>query len=133
MSPKWGIYFLGFVFVSAALPEVHSEQLAETIERQLEDMRNHRIDRAYAKYTTQEFREATSLKAFEEILKQNSALIDSKQFQLTGLHFEGNRGIAKGMLITQNEENYRIVYDFDYAENSWKITAIQLLHQQEIR
>lgn len=127
MLPKWSWIVSAIVLMSATLPPINTDQLTELVERQLDDIHNQYIDRAYASYTASSFRDATSLKNFEEVLKQNTILTNNKKFVLSGAFFEGDKGTIKGFLISRQGESFEIIYDLNYEDKEWKIAAIQLL------
>lgn len=115
------------VFASAAMPAVNSQKINELINSQLMDLQNNQIDRAYAVYTSKDFREVTSLKDFEGLLKRYPFFMGTPQVTITALSFDQNRGVVKGSLTPSKGQSFQVIYDMTFEEGTWKISAIQIL------
>jgi hypothetical protein len=128
--PRWFKWLLGLVAILCTigvLLSIGAEDLTDTVEKQLDDLRNNKITEAYYNFTSKEFQEATSLEQFKEFLKSFPALSENQSVRFTERKVDESVGTLEAVLTTKGgtevKAQYRLV--FDKGSSKWKIQSVQ--------
>jgi type II secretory pathway pseudopilin PulG len=111
-----GVVFLGInSFTSAA---------ADTATNQLESIQNDNVDKAYQDFTTEQFKQDTSLLQFQALVRAYPLLQDYESINFKEKSYENLNGqeVVKleGTLEGQEDTLY-FLYDMKKQEDSWKV------------
>lgn len=120
--------------ISTRNPEpVTAKELAKVVEDQIREIKSNNIQKAYSDYTSQGFKEVTSIQEFQEFLKNHPYYLTYQSLELPHLSFEGNIAVLSGILVANKEETYSLEYQFVKQNKEWKILHIDisLVNKQE--
>ena len=87
-----------------------SHQLLAIIEEQLAALRAGKIDKAYADYTSEEFRKSTSLAQFKKLVNID-VIAKNKSFQPHSFYIENDIATFEGILISKDGSTLQVEYD----------------------
>lgn len=103
-----------------------STPLKKAIVDQMNLVRQHDFKQAYDQYTSQEFKQTTSFKDFEEFIKENPSFINNKTVELNRLSFDNNIATMTGVLKTEDGKAFVAEYDLLQENGDWKIFHIKV-------
>lgn len=108
----------------------HAEDLIEIAKTQLKDIQDQKIEEAYQKYSSKEFKEATSEEAFREFINRYPIL---KFHRVVSFHKPVIRsGVGTLSVILQSDQIAAYVkYYFIYEDQVWKIWSMRILSPTE--
>jgi Domain of unknown function (DUF4864) len=106
--------------------ESGAQEILETIEAQLYAIRSNDIAKAYNLYTTANFKQATSLQEFKNLVQKFSVLAKNKTLSLTFIAFQEDVASVTGSISSTSDEVLTIEYDLQNENGNWKIMGIQL-------
>lgn len=112
-------------------PEFDKSFLVKVIDDQLDKIRDNDLRSAYEKYTSEEFREATSFEIFSRFISQNSIYSNNLSGEFKDLSFDNNVATIKGLLQSSKGEQGIVEYDLIKEKDSWKILGIKILSTQK--
>lgn len=106
------------------------QEVIQVVKNQMQAIENGQIASAYQKYTSQEFKEATSPQAFETFINKYPIL--SKHQSVT-LHKPSQKnGLYTLSAILQSDQwAAYLKYYLVYEEGSWKISSLRILSPME--
>lgn len=99
--------------------------ISDTVRNQLAALRAGDIDKAYS-YTSEDFRNATSLEAFNEFVNQVPALKDNESAAFTATSVNNNEGIISGTVRSREGTVTSIEYLLIYKNGVWRIEGIKI-------
>ena len=111
-------------FIAIAVSLVASNP-AETIEGQLQALRNRHIKEAYYQYTSKSFQDAVSLDHFRQFIDQYPAFTQSKSVRVISNDIENNVGSLEAALLTLHDLEFLVQYRLIKEGGKWKILSIK--------
>ena len=99
-------------------------QMVETLEKNLKDLRENKIEEAYQKYTSEAFKEATSYAAYLDFLKQFPEFEKHTAVSFFEKGFVDGRGLIRATLIYQ-EGVYPVDFVMIKEGEKWKIWSLK--------
>lgn len=130
---KWkilGIRLLKPGNIQNAKEADHAEDLIEVAKAQLKDIQDQKVEKAYQNYSSQEFKDATSEKAFREFIKRYPIL---NHYHVVSFHKPTIRnGVGTLSVILQSDQIAAYVkYYLIYEDQKWKIWSMRILSPSE--
>jgi hypothetical protein len=100
--------------------------LFDSIKKQLEDIRQQDLSKAYFEFTSEDFKKSTPQKDFEAFVKGQPALSFNTGVKFRNLSFDNNIANISGTLQTKDGKNYPVEYSLVLENDIWKIVHIQI-------
>lgn len=122
-------YFIVIFALSFSLAIYATRGLTNLVEAQLSAIKQDNIEQAYD-YTSQEFKDKTSLEQFKEFVKQSPILKDYTSISYLQRDMNNNAGIVAIKLSGPDGDRY-IRYLLIYRDDSWKIVGMSMSQDQE--
>lgn len=110
-----------------------TESLVDTVDNQLEALRDHDIDKAYLTYTSREFKNTTSIEQFRDFLEAFPVFLENQSAHFTERSISHNIGTLKGTLTSSDHISTPIEYKVIKEDGRWKILSIRLLKPKSIQ
>jgi len=134
---KWkveGIQLLSAKGPSAEEPakEFDSKPLTHLIELQLAALKKKDIKAAYDEYSSQEFKETTPFKDFEEFVAAHPVFMNNASGSFPKLTFDNNIATLLGSLISTDGVVYPVEYDLIMNDHQWKILHIEIESPRQV-
>ncbi len=129
---KWKIEEIEvFATEPLQLPKVLSKKdMVTTIEMQMEKIRQRDLNFAYAQYTSEQFKETTSLASFERFVIAHKTFLENQQVQPLDLQLSETEGHLK-VKLSDGGGNYAVVeYTLMYENETWKILSIHIIREE---
>lgn len=128
--PLWfkiliGLALLALIGVTAGI--LFTESLVDIVDKQLETLHKGDIQKAYSKYTSQDFQSATSLKEFEDFVHSYPIFTNNQSATFTERSMDNHIGTLKGKLTAPDHTATPIEYKLVKENGKWKILSIRLL------
>jgi Domain of unknown function (DUF4864)/zinc-ribbon domain len=132
--PRWFKWlsglFLCFILFHVFLILI-SPDLTDTVSEQFTALRENRITEAYYNYTTKEFQTAVSLENFREFTQKYPFLIHQKSVKFIERNVEGDNGLLKAVINTDNSEPILMNFRLSKEDDKWKILGMTLELQDQ--
>lgn len=127
VSPSMNKIFLLLVcLIPLNLQAFDNIGLMDTVHSHVAAIRDHELGTAYYQFTSQDYRDDTSLKEFEKFIKQFPALYNNESITLGTILFEEHIGVYKGMLKDEGGNEAYIEYYLTKDGIKWKIVAFKI-------
>lgn len=110
-----------------------TESLVDVIDHQLEALRHSDIDKAYSKYTSQEFQKETSPEEFKHFIQSYPIFSTNEFAHFTQRSIKGNIGTIRGNLTSPDHVKVPIEYKLIKEDGRWKILSLRLLNPEAVR
>lgn len=126
---KWKILSVRILKVQSQNSD-EKRDLIKLTKAQLKDIQEGNVKQAYDKYTSQEFKQATSLEGFENFLKKYPILVNR---HLTSFHnplIQDHTGRLSIILRSDQYVAYLKNY-YVYEDGAWKILSMRILSPSE--
>ncbi|WP_068471306.1 DUF4864 domain-containing protein [Candidatus Protochlamydia phocaeensis] len=106
------------------------QEIIDVAKAQLQAIQDHQLEGAYQQYSSKEFKEATSLEAFQDFIKRYPIL---NHYQTASFHKPNIRnGVGTLSAILQSDQLAAYVkYYLIYEDQSWKIWSMRILSPSE--
>ncbi len=101
--------------------------LMDTVHNHVAAIRDHELPKAYYQFTSEEYRDNTSLKDFEKFVKAFPSLSHNCSITLGTIMFEEHVGIYKGVLTGEDGKDAYIEYYLIKDGSKWKIIAFKII------
>jgi hypothetical protein len=98
----------------------------EPIKNHIQAIREKKIEKAYHDYTATAFQEATSLKDFNEFVKDYPVFSENGKVDYKKLTFNNNIGTYEILMMAARGTVYDLKYDLISENGVWKILQIQI-------
>lgn len=110
-----------------------SEPLVQTIQNQMEKIRQRHWTQAYEDYTSKAFRQATSYQEFETFVREQPGFSDNESLQINDLSFNNNTVTFKGISHSRNGSTYPVEYALIQEDGAWKILHIEIVKPKQVQ
>lgn len=130
---KWKILSIRLLkpgTIQNAKESAHSENLIEIAKGQLRDIQDQKLKEAYENFSSQEFKEATSVDSFKEFIKRYPILKDYKVVSFHKPTVRNGVGTLSVILHSQELAAY-VKYYFTFEDQKWKIWSMRILSPSE--
>lgn len=117
----------GRAFACASMP-FNTTNFLETIDNHIISLREENIQKAYYKYTSDQFQEETSIREFKAIVNRHPPLKNNAAIQLSSIQFFEEIGQYTGILTSTSGEQMMIEYELIKSEGGWKILGFRLMN-----
>lgn len=114
------------IVLSVVLIALTSEDVTDTVDKQLNAIKQGKITEAYYDHTSKAFQQATSLEQFREFLKAYPELADSKSIRFVDRNVDVDKGVLQARLTTTEGVEVPIQYTMVREGDNWKIVNILL-------
>lgn len=104
---------------------INAKDLEAVVNDQIKAIQAKDMEKAYAQYTSQGFKEITSLAEFKDFIEKHPYISVHKQMNLQ-LTFDNNIPILRGTIATDDQHLYEIEYQFVKEKENWKILHIDV-------
>lgn len=122
---------LALIGVTAGI--LFTESWVDTIDYQLEALRENNIDKAYFDYTSKEFKATTSLDQFRHFVETYPVFLNNQSAHFSQRSIEHHVGTLKGNLTSNDHVITPIEYKLIKEEGKWRILSIRLLKPGNIQ
>lgn len=130
---KWKILSIRLLqpgMLQAPQESVKAQELISIIKAQLHDLENQNIAAAYQKYTSEDFKDATSQEAFQEFVKKYPIL--TKEASMSFHKPVTKDGISTISVILKSQDTAAYLkYYLIYENQTWKIWSMRILSPSE--
>lgn len=106
-----------------------TESLVDVVDKQLADLKEGDIAKAYYDYTSTNFQASTSLDQFKEFVSAYPIFLNVQSASFTQRSMRQNIGTLKGTLTTQEHLSLPIEYKLIKEDGKWRILSIRLLQK----
>ncbi len=131
--PRWFkvlilLTVLALVAVSAAI--LFTESIVDLVEKQIEYLRQGKIEKAYKSHTAKEFQAATSLEQFQEFVRAYPILQNNHSAIFPQRSIKDNITTLRGKIMANDHISAPVEYQLIKEDGKWKILNIRLLKVQ---
>lgn len=128
-SPLWFRFFIALVLVVgvfALMFELSSEDLTDTVEKQLKAIRQDQMTEAYYHFTAKSFQEATSLEHFKDFIKNYSFFSHNRSVRFIDRNVNNDQGSLEAVLTPADGKDVQVQYRLIKEDGRWKVLSIRL-------
>lgn len=111
--------------------EFNEEEIALPIKQMLYLIKNRNSEKAYQLYTSQAFKDSTTLQNFQLFIESNPILVEYKLPVLKKLQFNNNIGEYTVLLEKPPEKTQEALFSLIKEKGEWKVLQIQLTEHEE--
>lgn len=132
--PFWLKILLGLAVLALAIVSggiLFTEKLVDVVDKHIEALRKGDIDKAYSKYTSNEFKATTSLDQFQAFVDKHPILHNSQLSHFTQRLIKDHLVILKGKLTTSDHHEVPVEYRLIKENKGWKIQSVRILSPEE--
>lgn len=108
------------------LDPVDSKNIIEVVEGQLKVVREGNIPKAYALFTSLEFKKITSIEQFQQFVSQFPVFLHNKSITLRSVNIENGIAFYRGSIFSADGQMLDVEYELTKEQGVWKILGIQL-------
>lgn len=108
------------------LQSYKSDDLTKPISNFLEGIKKGNVQEAYENYTTEGFRNVTSLEQLEKFLKSYDFLVEHEKINIYKIAFDNNIAIVSSQLIA-HDKLHEIQFFLMQENDEWKIIQLKIL------
>lgn len=110
-----------------------TESLVDVVDKQLSELRDSNIDKAYFAYTSSEFQKATSLDEFRDFINTYPIFVKNQSSLFTQRALQHNLGTLKGTLTDPEHKKIPVEYRLIKEDGKWRILSIHLLKPEILK
>ncbi|CCB90477.1 putative uncharacterized protein [Waddlia chondrophila 2032/99] len=127
-SPWVRLFFLFFIggLAVAGFAYFSSDKSFDVVGDQLQDLRNHRVSKAYYEHMSKEFQQTTSLPQFREFLSIYPVLYENLSYRLETSTVEDSRAHLTGILVSKGMEEMKVDWGLVKEDGKWKVAGLRL-------
>ncbi len=104
-----------------------SQPLLEVIQKQLNQIRQKNIEKAYSDYTSKDFQKTTTEQVFNNFIQGHPGFSDNKAINLGRIMTVDNNVVTfSGTLTTNTGHTYPVEYNLISEDGTWKILHIEV-------